>query len=70
MLGQQVQITADPATPPAFLTFTFDLDASVVPVNAGPGDVDVFRNGVALPTCASPTEVGPCVSSRTRGALR
>ncbi len=65
VLGQQVRITAAPATPPSFLTFTFDLDRSMVPASAAPGDVDLFRNGVALPLCASAADFGPCVASRT-----
>ncbi len=65
VLGQQVQITADPPTPPGFLTFTFDIDVSVIPRNAVPGDVDLFRDGAALPDCAGATAVGPCVASRT-----
>ncbi len=65
VLGQQVQITAAPPTPPGFLTFSFDVDASVIPLNAVPGDVDVFRDGAALPDCIGATAVGPCVASRT-----
>ena len=65
VLGQQVQITADPPTPPGFLTFTFDIDESVIPANAVPGDVDLFRDGAALRNCTGTTDVGPCVASRT-----
>ncbi len=65
VLGQQVRVTADPPTPPGFLTFTFDIDASVIPRNAVPGDVDLFRDGAALPDCTGATDVGPCVASRT-----
>jgi len=58
-------VTADPAVPPAFLTFTFDIDVSVLPPDATPAQVDLFRNGAALPACAAPTDPGPCVASRT-----
>jgi hypothetical protein len=65
ILGQQVRITADPAVPPAYLTFTFDLDRSVVPSESDPAGVVVLRNGAALPTCGSPSAAGPCTLSAT-----
>ena len=64
VLGQQVRITADPAVPPAYLTFTFELDASVVPAGETPADVDLLRNGTALAPCAGAEDIGPCVASR------
>lgn len=65
VLGQHVRVTAEPPAPPAFLTFTFDLDASAAPGYATPSDVDVFRDGAALPACSGPTDGGPCVAERT-----
>ena len=65
VLGQQVRITADPAVPPAYLTFTFELDASAVPAEKSPADVDLLRNGTALAACAGADDVGPCVDSRS-----
>jgi hypothetical protein len=66
VLGQQVRVTADPAVPPAFLTFTFEVDASVLPAGGSPTDVDVFRNGASLAACSGPADPGPCVASRTQ----
>ena len=63
VLGQQVQITADPATS-GFLTFTFSIDASITPFGLTPGDVDLLRNGQPLPDCSSPDDAGPCVAER------
>lgn len=65
LLGQPVEITADPPTPPAFLTFTFDIDVTAVPSGGDPSDADVLRNGVALTDCSSASDPGPCVASRS-----
>ena len=64
LLGQAVHVTADPATPPAFLTFTFEIDATAVP-SGDPSGVDVLREGVALSDCSSASDPGPCVASRS-----
>jgi polyhydroxybutyrate depolymerase len=67
LLGNQVQISAPPATAGSPLVITFLVDASALLPGAGAADVVVFRNGVPLPGCtgapgtASPD---PCVASR------
>lgn len=65
LLGQQVYVTADPPTPPNFLTLTFDVDATAVPSGGDPSAVDVLREGVAITDCTSALDPGPCVASRT-----
>jgi Tol biopolymer transport system component len=66
ILGQQVQITADPAPTGQFIDFVFRVDASTFDPRVDLGDVTVTRNGVALSRCGSSSEVGPCVLSVTR----
>ncbi len=64
VLGQQLQITAAPAVAPGWLTLTFRLDASVIPVGLTATDITLARNGTALALCSGPTDSGPCVASR------
>ncbi len=65
VLGQAVQVTSPSAVPPAYLTFTFDIDVTAVPSGGDPSGVDVLRNGVALTDCSTASDPGPCVSSRS-----
>ncbi len=65
VLGQQVQITADPVTAAGgFMTFTFTIDRSIVPPGAALDDVQLLRNGEPLTDCADGADAGPCVASR------
>jgi ABC-type transport system substrate-binding protein len=67
LLEQQLDISAPAQTPPAFLTFAFELDGSLLAA-AGLtiGEVAVLRNGAGIPNC---TDAGatpdPCIASRT-----
>ena len=65
LLGQPVEVTAVSPTPPDFLTFSFEIDASAVPTGTDPLDVDVLREGVALSECTSASDPGPCVATRS-----
>ena len=65
-LGQQVNITAPPATPEDPLILVFRLDASLFE-GLDPGTITVFREGVPLPGCTGATGTAspdPCVSGR------
>jgi probable HAF family extracellular repeat protein len=64
--GQQVVITAPPATGPAApYIATFSIDASALG-GIAPADVQVFRNGVPVADCTDPTQAvpDPCVAAR------
>ena len=62
-LGQQVQISAPTATAALPLRIAFRLDPSL---GAYAGTLEIFRNGVAVPSCSGTGAVpDPCVSSRT-----
>ena len=67
--GQQVEITADAATPETPLVLTFIVDASVLPSGTTAASVQLFRDGELLVDCdagaglsASPD---PCISLRS-----
>ena len=66
VLGQAVDIAADPAPAGLWLTITFRLDASSVASTTALDDVTVTRNGSALARCTAPDDAGPCVASVTR----
>jgi hypothetical protein len=62
-LGQQVQISAPPATAALPLKLVFRLDASL---GANAATLQIFRNGVQIPTCTSAGAMpDPCVASRS-----
>lgn len=63
VFGQPIRVSADPPEAPAYLTLTFDFDASVVPMGADPASYSLLRDGVALPGCAGPADRGPCLQS-------
>jgi hypothetical protein len=63
LLEQQLDISAPAQTPPDFLTFTFELDASLL---AAAGltihQVAVLRNGTGIPNCTAPDATpDPCI---------
>ncbi len=66
--GQQVHITAPPATASMPLVIVIRIDLEAVPSSVDPTSVLIFKDGVAVANCigaggaASPD---PCVSSRT-----
>ncbi len=65
--GSQLVIDAPPAAgPSAPYVVTFTIDASLLG-GVLPGDVQVFRNGLVVGDCTSPTSAlpDPCVASRT-----
>lgn len=66
VLGTKISITAPDATPEDPLEIEFEIDASVIPPGTDLSEVQVFKDGVAVPDCtgagASPD---PCVASRT-----
>jgi ABC-type transport system substrate-binding protein len=67
LLEQQLDITAPAQTPPDFLTFNFELDASLLAA-AGLtiGEVAILRNGTGIPDCtAAGATPDPCIASRT-----
>jgi hypothetical protein len=64
VLGQPVHVTADPPTPPAFLTLTFEVDATAVPSGSASA-AEVLREGVVLSDCTGGADPGPCVASRS-----
>ena len=66
--GQQVQITAPPAsTATAPLVLVFRLDATLVPAGQDVTTIVVLQNGVPIGNCTGPTgtaDPSPCVASR------
>lgn len=67
LLGQEVVITAPPATAEAPLRFGFTIDPALAP-NLTPANIPVFRNGAEVPACtgtAGTADPDPCVTSRT-----
>ena len=67
LLGQQVQISAPPASPEVPLTLRFRLDSSIVPPGQDESTIEVFKDGVQVEACSgAPGEASPdpCVSDR------
>ncbi len=65
--GQQVEISAPPASAAAPLSLTFTIDGSVLGT-ASPSHLQVFRDGVLVADCADSSgkaNPDPCVASRT-----
>jgi hypothetical protein len=65
--GQQVGVTAPPATAANPLVLVFELDASIIPVGHNPSGVVVFRNGILVPNCTGAPGIAspdPCLRSR------
>lgn len=63
--GEQVQITAPPASDPQHpLVLVFSLDATLVPSGQDQNSIAIFRNGTPLPTCTTDPISAPCVASR------
>jgi len=65
--GQQVEISAPPASAGAPLSLTFTIDGSVLGT-ASPSHLQVFRDGVLVADCADSSgkaNPDPCVASRT-----
>jgi hypothetical protein len=64
--GQQVDITAPPATAADPLVIVFLIDASVVPAGEDHNSIQVFRNGVLVGECTGAPDAvpDPCVSER------
>ena len=63
-LGQELEISAPPASASSPLTLTFTLDGSVLGLTP-PASAQVFRDGTLVASCASATfPPDPCVSSR------
>lgn len=67
-LGQQVVITAPPATATDPLVIVFRIDASQIPAGLNPNAVVLLKDGVAVPDCTGAAGVAspdPCITSRT-----
>lgn len=64
----QLVIEAPPATAETPYVVTFTVDAGQLG-SVAPGDVQVFRNGVAVADCTDPTSAvpDPCVAGRAEG---
>ena len=66
--GQQVDITAPPATPQAPLEIGFDLSAALLPPGQSAATIEVFKDGALVPECPGATTAPPgggaCVSGR------
>jgi hypothetical protein len=66
--GQQVEITAPPATDASNpLVLIFAVDATLVPAGQDETSIVIFRNGVPVAGCAGPpstADPSPCVASR------
>lgn len=70
--GQQIEITAPPATAAAPLVLRFEFDATLIPFGQDETSVTILRNSVAIGPCAWLTGPGtpgtadptPCVSAR------
>ncbi len=67
--GQQVEITAPPATDASQpLVLVFEIDASLVPAGQSAASIVVLRNEVVVAECVGPAgtaDPSPCVASRT-----
>lgn len=67
-LGPEIAITAPPADPTDPLVLGFSVDASVLPADIDPSEVQVLANGVQLAPCAgAPGVASPdaCIASAT-----
>jgi streptogramin lyase len=66
LLGHQVNVTAPSATAANPLLLTFRLDSSLLPPGEDETTLQIFRNGVLVPECASggSADPDPCVANR------
>jgi len=67
VIGQQITISAPPASVNAPLVLVFSIDASEIPSGADPLTLVVLRDGAAIADCSGPAGVAspdPCVSGR------
>lgn len=63
--GEQVQITAPPASDPQHpLVLVFSIDATLVPTGQDQNSIAIFRNGTPLAGCTTDPISSPCVASR------
>jgi hypothetical protein len=69
MLGHSFTITAPPATAADPLKLTFQFDDASLPAGTDPSTVTVFRDGAAIPACATAgattADPDPCVTTTT-----
>ena len=67
-LGQQVSITAPPATATDPLVLVFRIDSSLIPAGENQNTIQILKNGVLVPACSgAPGDASPipsCVSNR------
>ena len=66
-LGQQVNITAPPATSADPLTIVFRIDSSQIPSGEDEYTVQIFKDGLQVPPCTGPpghASPDPCISNR------
>jgi len=66
-LGQQVSITAPPATTTDPLVLVFRIDSSLIPAGENQNTIQIFKDGVAILACSgAPGEASPdpCISNR------
>jgi hypothetical protein len=66
--GWKVEISAPPLQPPGRYSITFRVDGSLLAGLSPQQELDVFRNGVAVPSCIPAPAPDPCVASRSRSA--
>jgi Tol biopolymer transport system component len=67
ILGQEVSITAPPATAADPLVIVFTLDSSQVPPGEDETTIHIFKDGAMVPPCTGPPGTAspdPCVSNR------
>jgi len=69
LVGQQVEIDAPDASAADPLVLEFLLDASLLPPGTDETNLEIFRNGTAIPDCdagaGSTATPDPCVATRT-----
>ena len=66
-LGQQVSISAPPATFNNPLVIVFRIDSSIVPPGGNQNTIQIFKGGLQVSACSGPPGVAspdPCVSNR------
>lgn len=66
-LGQQISISAPEATVEEPLVLQFNIDSSQIQPGETAANIEIFRNGVLVENCTSPTlaDPDPCVATRT-----